>query len=335
MLLGLIQILSGEEELAETTFRRVIRRAPLEERELCAREAALFFESQWELKRAVSMLELVGDEFTRARQSAYLLARIGQGDAAAYEGAVPHARRAVSLEPEDADSYAVLAMALAGAREEDAARAAIGRALALGRENHATCFLVAWAFYTLGDMNEADHWDRESIRLSSSWTPSLINLAMSCSLRGEYAEAIELIDRGITLVPADFYAYLQRGIVRRLQGEYLLALADLEEAERLLPTFAWTAVERGKLAEAMGEIDGAEGSYREALVDARGDAWTEAQAFRGLGHIYVRRGVRDVAIRYLTEALQRDPADEATREEVAGLRNDILRDQPPGDGGKD
>ncbi len=334
MLLGLIHVLSGENDLAEAAFRRAIERAPAGEREVCAREASLFFASQWKFERAMSILELVGNALIRARQSAFLMARLGEWDAAAYERSVKEARQAVTLAPEDALSHAILGMALAGVKDAEGARAALARALEIGREDGRTCCLVAWAFSTLGDADAADIWDRESIRLSPSWTPSLVNLAMSCRCRGEYAEAINLLDRDIAFVPADFYAYIQRGAVRRLQGDLALALADFEEAERLQPAFALTALERGKLAAAMGDTDRAEESYRRALQHAQGDSGTETAAYRGLAELYLERDAPQTALRCLEDVLQRAPSDERTRRKAAELRESVARGRPRVDEGK-
>ncbi|HYE99150.1 MAG TPA: protein kinase [Planctomycetota bacterium] len=211
-----------------------------------------------------------------------------------YVGAREDGDRAVQLRP--SSGYAWYARALARHALRDAAGAAADAAEALERDplrENAPAIRVE-ALLDLGDLDGAlraaeDAWAKNP-------APEALRVrALAREARGDFAAALEDLDRALAEDPAHVRSLQQRGRLRLLKGDRAGASADFDralgEVDRTFekrPRDPRGFVRRAGIRESMGDLAGAVEDYTRALdVDPRhGPAYVaRASARLALGDV--------------------------------------------------
>jgi Tfp pilus assembly protein PilF len=123
--------------------------------------------------------------------------------------------------------------------------------------------------------------------------------------RGNYLEALESINRAISLDPNTYAHYNMRGLIYRAAGELDLALADFRKVLEINPYFTdahnnlgATLAEKGDTAAALEEFE---------LVLRDPNYPHRQKAFYNLGDLYVVRSEPRLAVEQYRKAVAIDP----------------------------
>ena len=144
---------------------------------------------------------------------------------------------------------------------------------------------------------------------------------------GDAQSAIELLDALLRERPGHGPAWLLLGAARLENKQPELALAAFEHAIAARRGDPEALVGHGTAALALGQLDAAIGSLGRAVDEAAGERALLAEAYRGLGLAWRRKGEIDKAIRELRKAVVEDGSDTLAR---AALGEALLADQQIG-----
>ncbi|WP_321952735.1 O-linked N-acetylglucosamine transferase, SPINDLY family protein [Paraburkholderia bannensis] len=253
----------------------------------------------------------------------------------AHDEARSRCAQLIAADPHNAD-----ALHLAGVcdleRDRLAARALIGRAIALREEPH---FLVNFALtcdrHAENDM-AVDALTR-ALALKPDFTHALNNLANLYDARGERAQAAALLERVVTLEPDYAAAHYNLGSVLLTLGDLARAEAELRRAVELAPTHvsAWNnlasvliagnrksqaqtllehahalapdsvdvLINLGVLLRNVGRVDEAKALLARAVELAPGNA----NAWNNYGNVFIELGDPDAAQQAFARALEVRP----------------------------
>jgi eukaryotic-like serine/threonine-protein kinase len=232
---------------------------------------------------------------------AYLLARHydNKNNVEDYKRAYEYVRKAIALDPNDADAWTLLAhiYALHGWWLDppggwDEAEQAARRALALdpgSAEAHAALASV----FRNRDWNvaEAERHLQHALQLSPNDSGLLSLYAFHLLIVGRHNEALATYSRVIELDPSSPYGYLGRARVSFLSRRYEEALRDGKSALELEP-----ALEQGH--EIVGAADTQLGRNNEAITEFRSAGRRSAHL---LAFVQARSGRRKEALQILRE----------------------------------
>jgi tetratricopeptide (TPR) repeat protein len=132
-----------------------------------------------------------------------------------------------------------------------------------------------------------------------AWT----NRGVARQLAGDVAGAIADYDAALAANPAHAEAYKNRGTARAARGQLDEAVADYDRAIRLKPGYADAYVSRGAAREQRGDLTGALGDYAEACTLDPG----HARALYGRANMRATRGDIAGSIADYTAALRINP----------------------------
>lgn len=140
--------------------------------------------------------------------------------------------------------------------------------------------------------------------------------AHAATTAGRYAEALRLVEEGLSVVEAlppseecqhvRFALTLERGWARRFLGDYT-ALTDFQDVRQNSPVLAQRSealVGIGDCYSKLGDYVAAENAYNQALEETRDSGATlcRVRAWDGLGTLCWKQGRIDEAVRLLTQA---------------------------------
>jgi tetratricopeptide (TPR) repeat protein len=116
--------------------------------------------------------------------------------------AIPELRRALTDDPEDASTHALLALALSNEKDRDGAIAAGRRAVALDPEMDFAHYALGMALYEADDMRGAETAAREALRLEQD-AANYALLGQVLAHRRRWKEALAAAEDGLRLEPSD------------------------------------------------------------------------------------------------------------------------------------
>ena len=155
-----------------------------------------------------------------------------------YDEAVVHCRRAVELDPEDADARFNLGNALLGSGKTDEAitayRAAIARSPGLVNSH----YNLGNALASQRKFEEAIAEWAEALRLDPEHPEAAKNTGTALSLLGKHAEALAQFDRVLERNPRDVEAWCGIGSTRTRMGDPVQAKEAFERALAIDPASA-------------------------------------------------------------------------------------------------
>lgn len=182
-------------------------------------------------------------------------------------------------------------------------------------------------YWSQGDAVDAEREWRESLKLAPDSMIILNNLGMVCAGRKRYTEAVDFYRRAIRLKPDYTNPHLNLGIAYADMGLEPQAQSEYEVAVRLSPLNIDARNRLGKLYLEEARLPGAELQFLASVKSQ-----PNPLGFDGLGDIYVRRGLRDLASRAFRAALKLNPDDShahfalAALAEAGGDRTGALRE---------
>ncbi len=127
--------------------------------------------------------------------------------------------------------------------------------------------------------------------------------------RGEYEQAVQILEPLLRERPEHLGALSLMGIARLETGEPRLALDAFERVLLQGGELPEAELGRGEASFALDNTSAAIEAFRNAVQTARGDQSILSEAYRGLGLCYRRRGDFDKAVRELRKAVAENPKD--------------------------
>jgi Flp pilus assembly protein TadD len=176
-----------------------------------------------------------------------------------------HARNAVRLAPDNAQSHNVLGMVLTEAYRPAVGEYHFRRALELAGVRDAVVLAnLGLCLKNQGKMAEARALYEESLNLAPGMLHSLLGFARLEEADRNLEAAMALLDRGEALQPGNASVLLNRAIVLGRMGDAPAALALLDSmAERSTVLGANEYLEKGRLLDKIGRYDEAFAAYEE------------------------------------------------------------------------
>src|SRR5882724_8011008 len=145
---------------------------------------------------------------------------------------------------------------------------------------------------------------------------------------GDLGAAIDLLEAVIAAKPEHGQALVALGAARMMARDPLRAASAFERALALRGADPAALVGHGLALVTLARHEAAIGPLSRAIADAAGDRAILADAYRGLGVAWRRRGDIDKAIRELRKAVTEDSDDLDAR---AALGEALVRDGGPYD----
>jgi tetratricopeptide (TPR) repeat protein len=205
---------------------------------------------------------------------------LGRGSVAEAER---HARNAVRMAPQDAQSHYLMGMVLTEANRPAVGEYHYHRALELsGTRNPVVLADLALCLKKQGKMAEARALYEESLRAVPDSLHALLGLARLEEVDRNLEAAMTLLDRAEALAPADANVQLLRAVVLGRRGEADAALTILDSmasAHATLSPAEW--LEKGRLLDRMGRYEEAFAAFdagRQRLRKVTGQQYLDAQA---------------------------------------------------------
>jgi tetratricopeptide (TPR) repeat protein/GTP-binding protein EngB required for normal cell division len=141
---------------------------------------------------------------------------------------------------------------------------------------------------------------------------------------GDAAAAADTMEALVRERPDHGQAWIVLGAARLELREPELAIVAFDRARKLRAGDPEALVGHGEAALALGRLDEAIASYERAVDEAAGERGVLAEAYRGLGLAWRRKGDIDKAIRELRKAAAETPGDATVR---AALGEALLADE--------
>ncbi len=145
----------------------------------------------------------------------------------------------------------------------------------------------------LGEQGEAAATQEKAEAIRPATARDYYLLAGSLARRGQYARAVEELDRALRENPRHYWSAVQRGICHQELGQFALAAADFGVCIGLWPDFAWGYFNRGYALEKSGH-----------LTDALQDYSAAVERDPGFLLAYVNRGMVRLELKQFTPALE-------------------------------
>ena len=186
--------------------------------------------------------------------------------------AVDYFTKQVSLQPQDAFSFAMLALLLHDRNELDLAIGNFNDAIRLDPRNAATLSARASAWYSKKAYDKAIADFDLALRLDPKNTAAFIGRGMTRAAQKQYTLAIADQSEAIWLDPLSIAAFFNRGLAWQSKKEYAKAIVDFNLAIRIDPQQAAVFRQRGASWEAQKSYGKAIADFNEAIRIDSGDA---------------------------------------------------------------
>ncbi len=171
----------------------------------------------------------------------------------------------LSVAPEDAFSYAMLAVLRHDKHELEAAIRNYNEAIRLDPQNARTLSARGSAWLSKKEHGQAIADFDEAIRLDPKNTLAYIGRGKTSAARKQYTQAIADFSEAVWLDPLAISAYDNRGLAWQSKKEYAKAIVDFNLALRLDPRCAVVYRHRGGAREAQESYSKADADYKEAI----------------------------------------------------------------------
>lgn len=208
---------------------------------------------------------------TSARQRAFLLLQQGRVDLAETE-----LRRALAEDPNDAETHALLALALCDLSREAEALEEANRAIGLAPELTPAHLARSQALLQLDRAADAEASAREAIRIDPADADAFAALSAALTARRQRQEALDAAEQALRLDPEHPSATNLRAIALVRLGRRDEASGAIEGALSRDPENAVSHANRGWTLLHQNDVKGAMLSFREALRLEPGNEWARS-----------------------------------------------------------
>ncbi|MGH7409901.1 MAG: tetratricopeptide repeat protein, partial [Candidatus Methylomirabilis sp.] len=182
--------------------------------------------------------------------------------------------RAVQREPRDVDAWTNLGWLSSELKQNQKAREAFGRALALdpgyGRAHAGMAGLYA---EEQGDYDKAIEGYQRALLAEPDNPAFLYDMGWAYYRKGMTDRALELLERAMALNPDDASGRAKVGWVRFRQKEYKAAIEEFQRALRLEPAYAFARFGLARALQAEGRSDAAMVEYKRAWRESKNDLY--------------------------------------------------------------
>ncbi|MDD5299063.1 MAG: tetratricopeptide repeat protein [Gallionella sp.] len=212
-------------------------------------------------------------------------------------------RRAVELNPNDAEVHNNLGVLLQAQGRLEAALASLRRALELKPDYANAHNSLGSILDDLGQFEAAQASYRRALELNPDFADAHNNMGVALKDQGQFAAAAASLRRAIELKPDYAEAHNNLGIVLNAQGQFDAAQASCRRALELNPNYAEAHYSLGCVLNEQGQFDAARASYCRAL-ELNPDY---ADAHYSLGVVLNAQGQLDAARASYRRALELNP----------------------------
>jgi tetratricopeptide (TPR) repeat protein len=237
------------------------------------------------------------------------VALLANGD---LDGAIEEERETLRLNPNNDDAHAYLGRALSNKGDWDGAIAEAREALRLNPKNGDAHDCLESALRTKKDWDGLIVEEREALRLNPNNSLAHLQLGEALAKKGDWDEAIAEYREALRLNPNYWFGHLQFGEALARKGDWDGAIAEYREVIRLNPNNENAHAYLGATLGIKGDLDGAIAEEREALrLNPNNDG-----AHADLGWALARKENLDGAIAEYREALRLNPKNEAVHADL-------------------
>ncbi|QIZ71914.1 serine protease [Oxynema aestuarii] len=220
-----------------------------------------------------------------------------------YEEAERTWRRILEIDPNNADAYIGLGIALRNQGKLEEAISAYGRAIELNPQYADAYVGLGLALYNQGKLEEAISAYGRAIELNPQYADAYIGLGIALKDQGKLEEAISAYGRAIELNPQDAIAYIGLGIALRNQGKLEEAISAYGRAIELNPQSAIAYNNLGNALRNQGKLEEAISAYGRAIeLNPQ-----SAIAYNNLGNALKDQGKLEEAISAYGRAIELNP----------------------------
>ncbi|MEQ1830722.1 MAG: tetratricopeptide repeat protein [Pirellula sp.] len=220
------------------------------------------------------------------------------------ESRAEHAfRQAVVADPNLADAYRNLGIALRNQNKFDEAREVLLRGLALDPHNLSILSNLSAVHASLGNSQLAVEFLQSALRIDPRHSPSWISLSMIYRERGDAPEARRCLQTALGLDPNSVGALLGMGVLLGDEKRYGDAAKILEKAASLAPTSATVLANLGNAQRELKQFEEAERNLLRAIELEPHNA----KAHLNLGTLYSDQRQLPQAKFHFQQSLSLDP----------------------------
>ncbi len=155
-----------------------------------------------------------------------------------YEGAERQCRKALELNPKNADAYYFLGLAMFGRKQHDEAIRYLSQAAAIDPANSEIHTHLGVAFISKGMLNDAITHLQKSLQLAPDNVEACFNLGVAMLQRGDRQEAIRYLLQAVRLQPDDQEAHYNLAVAFEQQGNVERAIQHYLRTVQLRPDHA-------------------------------------------------------------------------------------------------
>ncbi|MFN2165573.1 MAG: tetratricopeptide repeat protein, partial [Anaerolineae bacterium] len=210
--------------------------------------------------------------------------------------------------PDDARPEIGWAWALILAGQSDQALERARRAVGLDPLNADTMIVLARAYLAAGDYVPALGMAQNAVELDGQNAEALAVLAEGLLRRGQPQQAVEAAESALAQDPQSAEAHRIRGwLYEEVDGDLAQAVIEFQAAADLQPELWLRQYELGRSRSLAGEYEAAITTLTQAL-----DLWPDPAIYAALGQAYYGAGQLDQANSFLNQALEAGASDVQT-----------------------
>jgi protein O-GlcNAc transferase len=243
-----------------------------------------------------------------------------------YNSAIQYLKKALQIEPENADAYFVLgnAYAFQGSNFLDEARDCYQNCLQITPNHVASYNNLGNIFKEKEKYDEAIDCFQKALELDPDQDDTLYNLGNALQVKGLFDEAITCYEKALRLNPNDSEIFYNLGMAFKEKGVLNKAIVCYQNAVKLTPDYADAHFSLGYALMEQGQLQAAVEHYHISLrinPDSSG-------ALRNLGNCFTYQGKALEAERCYRQAMQRNPDDWLVHEVLLMTMNYNARYEP-------
>ena len=193
-----------------------------------------------------------------------------------YDAAETELRRALTVDPEDGEGYALLGVCLAETRKRPEALRVLGEAIRLMPEASFPHYVLGHVRLDAGETTGAREAAREAMRLDPTGADPVGLMAQIEVGDGKWAETLAWAERGLALDPEHRMCANLRGVALTKLRRGDEAAAAIDEMLRMNPEDPGAHANRGWQCLHANDPKAALGHFKEALRLAPGHEWARA-----------------------------------------------------------
>jgi Flp pilus assembly protein TadD len=179
-----------------------------------------------------------------------------------YEEAIAQARKAITLDPNDAGGHYALGLALYTTGDAQAADAEFRKAIALAPKDAQAHNALGTTMYGQGDRPGAIAEFRKALALEPKNAEAHNNLGLVLNDQGDWQGAIAEYRKAIALNPKLAQAHKNLATALKAQGDLKGAIAEYRHAVRLRPEYALAHCHLGFALQEEGRLQESVASFR-------------------------------------------------------------------------